>query len=221
MLFILNNISLWARYSKLFRNGFPHFQATIFKIFTEGLAYFVNVKYLFFRVWRLLYLLHCEMGNDKYLLSAAPSSVGFSGKQEWSSFFFLRCVFTPLVSLRATDVFLSPRRIPFRFPCSNRNDLCADGELRFASYYGDHMVLQKSPERAVLWGYGPRGVVVTVSLSGPTQQQRSAEAAKDGEWTDETQRTVKANFNCTEFLLTDVKIHGQLLQRLDCSCCQV
>lgn len=43
------------------------------------------------------------------------------------------------------------------------------------------MVLQKSPERAVLWGYGPEGMVVTVSLSGPTQQQKSAEAAKDGE----------------------------------------
>lgn len=43
------------------------------------------------------------------------------------------------------------------------------------------MVLQKSPERAVLWGYGPEGVVITVSLSGPTQQERSAEAEKDGE----------------------------------------
>ncbi|GLD71730.1 sialate O-acetylesterase, partial [Lates japonicus] len=45
-----------------------------------------------------------------------------------------------------------------------------DGNLRFASYFGDHMVLQKSPERAVLWGYGPEGGQVTVSLSGPTQQ---------------------------------------------------
>ncbi|XP_011604824.2 sialate O-acetylesterase [Takifugu rubripes] len=58
----------------------------------------------------------------------------------------------------------------------------SDGKLRFASYYGDHMVLQKSPESAVLWGYGPEGVVITVYLSGPTQQQRSAEAAKDGIW---------------------------------------
>ncbi|TNM93463.1 hypothetical protein fugu_001639 [Takifugu bimaculatus] len=57
-----------------------------------------------------------------------------------------------------------------------------DAKLRFASYYGDHMVLQKSPESAVLWGYGPKGVVITVYLSGPTQQQRSAEAAKDGIW---------------------------------------
>ena len=34
------------------------------------------------------------------------------------------------------------------------------------------MVLQRSPERAVLWGYGPDGAQVTISLSGPgvTQQ---------------------------------------------------
>ncbi|TNN75007.1 Sialate O-acetylesterase [Liparis tanakae] len=37
------------------------------------------------------------------------------------------------------------------------SSLIHKGELRFASYYGDHMVLQKSPERAVLWGRGPEG----------------------------------------------------------------
>ena len=25
--------------------------------------------------------------------------------------------------------------------------------LRFASYYADHMVLQKAPQRATVWGY--------------------------------------------------------------------
>lgn len=39
----------------------------------------------------------------KSLLSAAHSSVGLSEKQEWSSFLFLWCVFTSLVSLRAAD----------------------------------------------------------------------------------------------------------------------
>ncbi|XP_076591174.1 sialate O-acetylesterase isoform X1 [Chaetodon auriga] len=48
-----------------------------------------------------------------------------------------------------------------------------DGNLRFASYYGDHMVLQRSPERAVLWGYGPDGAQVNVSLSGPIKQKTS------------------------------------------------
>ncbi|XP_010891583.2 sialate O-acetylesterase isoform X2 [Esox lucius] len=41
-----------------------------------------------------------------------------------------------------------------------------DGEFRFASYYGDHMVLQKAPERAVLWGFGPDDAKVTIYLSG-------------------------------------------------------
>ncbi|NWZ50440.1 SIAE acetylesterase, partial [Haliaeetus albicilla] len=35
----------------------------------------------------------------------------------------------------------------------------------FASYYGDHMVLQKEPAGAVVWGYGEPGAAVTVTLS--------------------------------------------------------
>lgn len=38
--------------------------------------------------------------------------------------------------------------------------------LRFASYYGSHMVLQKAPARAVVWGYGETGAEVVLSLSG-------------------------------------------------------
>ncbi|XP_069572447.1 sialate O-acetylesterase isoform X1 [Brachyistius frenatus] len=57
-----------------------------------------------------------------------------------------------------------------------------DGNLRFASYYGDHMVLQKSPERAVLWGYGPEGAQITVSLSGPITQTISAVNVTKGIW---------------------------------------
>lgn len=41
------------------------------------------------------------------------------------------------------------------------------------------MVLQKSPERAVLWGYGPEGARVTIFLSG--LQHRSA-AVSQGEF---------------------------------------
>ncbi|NXB18776.1 SIAE acetylesterase, partial [Rhagologus leucostigma] len=36
----------------------------------------------------------------------------------------------------------------------------------FASYYGDHMVLQKKPSGAVVWGHGELGALVTVTLSG-------------------------------------------------------
>ncbi|XP_074072525.1 sialate O-acetylesterase isoform X2 [Macrotis lagotis] len=36
--------------------------------------------------------------------------------------------------------------------------------FRFASYIGDHMVLQKEPAGAVVWGYGEIGGIVIVSL---------------------------------------------------------
>ncbi|KAG7278504.1 hypothetical protein CRUP_004113 [Coryphaenoides rupestris] len=50
-------------------------------------------------------------------------------------------------------------------------DTLFEESLRFASYYGDHMVLQKSPERAVVWGYGPEGEQVNVTLWGPEGPQ--------------------------------------------------
>ncbi|KAF7219404.1 sialate O-acetylesterase [Nothobranchius furzeri] len=57
-----------------------------------------------------------------------------------------------------------------------------DGKLSFASYYGDHMVLQKSPQRAVLWGYAPEGSQVTVYLSGTTTQKVSSAPVTEGIW---------------------------------------
>ncbi|XP_060901869.1 sialate O-acetylesterase-like [Labrus mixtus] len=74
----------------------------------------------------------------------------------------------------------------------------ADGILRFASYYGDHMVLQKSPERAVLWGYGPEDGQVFLLLFGPTIQRASPVNVKKGQynllsyvktWADMTETT--------------------------------
>ncbi|KAI3354460.1 hypothetical protein L3Q82_018972, partial [Scortum barcoo] len=56
------------------------------------------------------------------------------------------------------------------------------GSLRFASYYGDHMVLQKSPERAVVWGYGPEGAQVYVFLLGVTNQKASPVTVTEGVW---------------------------------------
>lgn len=60
--------------------------------------------------------------------------------------------------------------------------VCVGGEVRFASYYGDHMVLQKSPEKAVVWGYGPEGSLITVYLSGPIQQKSPAVTVTKGEY---------------------------------------
>ena len=42
-----------------------------------------------------------------------------------------------------------------------------DSTLRFASYYADHMVLQRAPQRATVWGYASAddvGSNVTVQL---------------------------------------------------------
>ncbi|XP_074783337.1 sialate O-acetylesterase [Athene noctua] len=44
--------------------------------------------------------------------------------------------------------------------------VAAGAMFGFASYYGDHMVLQKEPAGAVVWGYGEPGAAVTVVLSG-------------------------------------------------------
>ena len=36
--------------------------------------------------------------------------------------------------------------------------------FRFASYYQDHMVLQRHPNRAVIWGYGNVSSAVTIKF---------------------------------------------------------
>ncbi|XP_043532897.1 sialate O-acetylesterase isoform X1 [Chiloscyllium plagiosum] len=41
---------------------------------------------------------------------------------------------------------------------------CAEFLFRFGSYYADHMVLQKEPGRAVVWGYGAVGAIIRVSV---------------------------------------------------------
>lgn len=40
------------------------------------------------------------------------------------------------------------------------------------------MVLKKSPEKAVLWGYGPEGEEVILFLLGPVNQKTSATVTK-------------------------------------------
>ncbi|XP_076138671.1 sialate O-acetylesterase-like [Alosa pseudoharengus] len=56
------------------------------------------------------------------------------------------------------------------------------GELRFASYYGDHMVLQKAPERAVIWGYGTNNTTVVVNLTGLSNRKTFRSAVRDRIW---------------------------------------
>lgn len=47
------------------------------------------------------------------------------------------------------------------------NHKAGNRNFSFASYYGDHMVLQAAPRKAVIWGYAPdgsQGVTVQVLL---------------------------------------------------------
>ena len=38
--------------------------------------------------------------------------------------------------------------------------------FRFANHYADHMVLQKSPYNAVVWGFGEEGKDVIIEVKG-------------------------------------------------------
>ncbi len=42
------------------------------------------------------------------------------------------------------------------------------GTFRFANYYGDHMVLQRGPHSAIVWGYIPECDPVMVTFNGKT-----------------------------------------------------
>lgn len=44
----------------------------------------------------------------------------------------------------------------------------AANDLRFANYYGDHMVLQRAPASAIVWGYEPDCDDVSVAFNGAT-----------------------------------------------------
>jgi hypothetical protein len=40
-----------------------------------------------------------------------------------------------------------------------------EGVFRFANYYQDNMVLQRAPQRAIVWGYGDTNVWTTLWIN--------------------------------------------------------
>ena len=44
--------------------------------------------------------------------------------------------------------------------------ILGNGMPRFANYFQDHMVLQRAPQRPIVWGFGDQGVVTTLELDG-------------------------------------------------------
>ncbi|CAF3960252.1 unnamed protein product, partial [Adineta steineri] len=48
-----------------------------------------------------------------------------------------------------------------------------NGALRFANYYQDNMVLQRAPQRAVVWGFGDTNVLTTLSINNKIYETMS------------------------------------------------
>jgi len=48
------------------------------------------------------------------------------------------------------------------------NIISGDGTPRFANYMQDHMVLQRAPERAVVWGFGDPRILTFLTINNKT-----------------------------------------------------
>lgn len=56
--------------------------------------------------------------------------------------------------------------------------LLVDGAIRFANYYQDHMVLQRAPQRAILWGYADTfNSPIILRMNNKIYRTRSSSAA--------------------------------------------
>ncbi len=45
------------------------------------------------------------------------------------------------------------------------NEILGDGTPRFANYFQDHMVLQRAPQKAIVWGYGDSATLTTLTIN--------------------------------------------------------
>ena len=75
-------------------------------------------------------------------------------------------------------------RIDRNFPLkkNERHDISGDGvrSPRFANYFQDHMVLQRAPQRAIVWGYGASNVLTILEINNQVYRTLSrAELAND------------------------------------------
>jgi len=56
----------------------------------------------------------------------------------------------------------------------------ADGVLRFANYYQDHMVLQRAPQSAIMWGYTDSvDTPITLTMNNRVYQTMSSKSSVD------------------------------------------
>ncbi|UJR37757.1 hypothetical protein I4U23_030450 [Adineta vaga] len=58
--------------------------------------------------------------------------------------------------------------------------MVVDGTLRFANYYQDHMVLQRAPQQAIVWGYGDTfNVPILLTMNNKQYRTRSSSISSD------------------------------------------
>jgi len=55
----------------------------------------------------------------------------------------------------------------------------SNGIPRFANYIQDHMVLQRAPQRAIVWGYGDTSTLTTLTMNGKTYTTMSEAKSTD------------------------------------------
>lgn len=190
----------------MFRTGFPHFQATIFKIFTKGLGYVINVKYLFFCVWRPAVM--ASLRNGKWLIITFCSS-RFSqivrGTRMKLVFILAVCFHISCKSAcnwsTALMCFGVQEEYPSDFPVLTETILCRWGTALCLLLWRSHGAPKVSRESSVvgLWARRGGGHRLLVRTNSTAEISRGS-----GRWwvnrrDNETQRTVKSNFNCTEF----------------------
>jgi len=59
--------------------------------------------------------------------------------------------------------------------------IVGDGAFRFANYIQDHMVLQRAPQRAIVWGYGNASTLTTLTIKDQIHITTSSVESSNGQ----------------------------------------
>ena len=57
--------------------------------------------------------------------------------------------------------------------CGKYKEISGDGTPRFANYFQDHMLLQRAPQRAIVWGYTDSNTSITLTINNHTYTSTS------------------------------------------------
>lgn len=90
-----------------------------------------------------------------------------------------------ILSLVIFVIFLKKGRVEIKTQISLSKTHFLTGSFAFASYYGNHMVLQRGPQRANVWGYSPHlgeRVTVTVADHSVSTTVVTGHVTKGGVW---------------------------------------